>query len=192
MHILGYSNPTFRNFSGELGGSILGGTNGLEYFVPPPPPLRTGTGIGGGFVNYKSPNYSPTPTFAPQKVGTSLKLNEIFQGGLGVFSQWIAGNSRNPTAQILTGGGAFRPIEQNTTSNPTYGTGGMPPEQQAAARLEADRIAVEKKRVGESAVDTTKGFLDGIAESFGISTTMLLIGAGVGYYLLNKEPSKKR
>jgi hypothetical protein len=190
MQLLGYSNPTFRNFGdGELGYSFADAPRPSIFHSPAAlPPFVTASA-----PVFKTPTFSPAPTFttAPQRQsGTSLHLNEIFQGGLGVFSQFLAGRSKNPTAQILTGSGAFRPIEQATGSgNPTYGTGGISPEQQAAA---INLAAAQTGGVGASAVNTAAGFLDGLAQSFGISTTTLtLLGIG-GAYLLFRTPPKRK
>ncbi len=45
--------------------------------------------------------------------------------------------------------------------------------------------------VGASAVNTANGFFDGIASSFGISTTTMFILGGIGTYLLLKTPPKR-
>ncbi len=195
-------NSTFQSsFSDEMGGNVLSSDayDALRLIPPPPPPpsgTRTGVGISqllppATNYPYQSPGsiYVTTPA---AKTGTSIKLNDILQNSVGLASQIISAFGRNPNQQILTGSGSLVPITQQPQNQNSYGTGGqLSPPELAAHDAEQAEIA-RKKGLGTGAVDTAKGFVEEIAKSFGISSTMLLVGVGVGWYLLQKEPKKRR
>lgn len=185
---IGVMNTTFRNVgSGQLG---------LDYSIlgVKPPELTssyfTSQNTRPATTTYQTPTFQPnyqTPTFQP--VGTnqsSLKLDNIFDSSVGLASQLITAFGRNPNQQI-TGSSSVQALVAPQQNFTPYGSAGQQPtpQQYAAAQM-------QNGGVGASAVNTATGFLDGIAQSFGISTTVLmLLGVGGAYLLFRQPPSRR-
>lgn len=143
----------------------------------------------GGQLGYSSPNM---PTFGAGIINTAPasnspgKFETIFNGALSIGSQIISGWGKNQTTQISGNNGQVQAL-------PTpYGSAGQVTTAQQQAALQQAAIQQQSGGVGASAVGVGASFLDGIAQSFGISTSMLtLFGIG-GLYLLFRTPPKSR
>ncbi len=189
MNGLGLS---FRNVSpdnGELG-AVLGGSSGafptpergynnpygVGATVPPPPPLPV----------YYGSSISPATYRPPTGGGISSKIDGYINTGAGIISQFFASRGKYPTQQ-LTGSQnvqAVQPAQAAVQMQPQISPGEM--------ALMAQQPQQQRPGAGASAIETAKAFLDGTAESFGVSPTTLVVIGGVGLYLLFKQPPKRR
>lgn len=189
---IGVINPTFRNVGrGQLGTPLSELLNytppnlATNYFTSQNTRPATNTG-------YQTPTYQPSSqTFSQPSSGTSLRLNNVFDSSVGLASQLISAFGRNPNQQITGSNSVQALVAPQQTAG--YGTAGQKTAEQAAF-AEQQRLAALRGTdgAGKKAVETATSFLDGIAESFGISTTTLAIGGAIGAYLLFKQPPKRR
>lgn len=183
---IGVINPTFRNVrSGQLGGAF-----DILNVKPPelttsfftsqtPKPANNATPYQSGYSGYSTPTFQPA-----QQSGSSLKLNNVFDTSAGLVSQIVSAFGRNQSQQI-TGSSNVQALVAPQPATP-YGSAGQ------QSPLQTQTQYPQAGGVGASAVNTATGFLDGIAASFGISTTVLmLLGVG-GAYLLFKSPPSRR
>ena len=149
-------------------------------------PGMTGAGRSGQLgLTTSTYSLNPVPYVGNEtaNMGSSLKLDNIFNSAVGLMSQLISAKSSNPNTQIMNTGGQLVPIQQQT---PTYGTAGQLTPQQQQAYLQ------QTGGIGQSAVNTGAGFLDGLAASFGISTGTFMLLSGVGLYLLFRPSPRGR
>ena len=128
--------------------------------------------------------YQPTTqTYSPPSSGGTLKADNIFNSSVGLLSQALSAFGRRESTQI-TGSGSVQAIIQ-PQSQPSYGQAGLVQQQPIQQYAQAGGV-------GASAVNTATGFLDGIASSFGISTTTFMLLAAGGIYLLFKPAPSRR
>jgi hypothetical protein len=131
-------------------------------------------------AGYRTPPYvQPTSGSG----GTSLRLNDVFGTSAGLASQLISAFGRRESTQI-TGSPNVQAIVSPGQVTP-YGQAGLLP----PAQLQPFNPAAGG--VGAGALSTATGFLDGIAQSFGISTTMLALFGAAGIYLLFRTPPRR-
>jgi hypothetical protein len=119
---------------------------------------------------------------------TSLKLKDLANSGFGILSQVIAGKQGTQTA--VNSSGQLVPV------NPGQGQyGGNRYQQQspnAYSQPNANNPISPGEGAGKRAVNAGSGVLDEIAESFGVSTATLGIGAAIALGLYLMQPGKKR
>ena len=146
--------------------------------------------LGGGldFLTQSTPSYQ-FPTFTSSGTssgGTSLSLSNIFNTGASLASQIIASLGKRETTQIANVGGKVTTVQPAQTP---YGSAGQisAAQQQANAQTQA----LQTGGVGAQAVGVGAGLFDGIAQSFGISTsTLMLLGIGGFALYMMKSPRK--
>lgn len=166
-YAMGMNNPTFRSFAKKRVNNFLLGIKRRPDqlgFVSP------NGGFGAGIIN------TPKISNEPGKFAT------IFSSAIGLASQAIGAWGKNNTTQISANQG-------NVAALPTpYGSAGTTTQQAAINQAQLNQSG----GVGASAVQTGASFFDGLAQSFGISTsTLMLLGIG-GAYLLFRTPPKSR
>lgn len=180
MSQIGLSNPTFRNFP--------------QYPQYPRKQviqlLRKNPRVVQAIRNFQ-PNRRDQLGIIINDSGFSLpsspgKFETIFNGALSVGSQIIAAFGKNQTTQVVSNKGQVSAL-------PTpYGTAGNVNTQTQAEAAAAAAAANNNAGAGAKAVNLGSSFFDGLAASFGIETsTLMLLGIG-GAYLLFRTPPKSR
>lgn len=187
MNAIGLMNTTFRNADGQLGGTF-----DILYQQLPPFPQFTNPNPTPA---YQTPTYSTPPTFSNNAgdssfgAKTSLNLNTIFQGGLGLASQFVSAFGKRDTQQI-TGSSSVQALvapQPSTGYNPQ--TTGLSPAQ--LAQQQAALLAQQQAGAAKNLYGAGTGVLDSLASSFGISTTTLLLGGAVAVALYLRQPKKR-
>ena len=146
----------------------------------------SGSGIGGGV--YSTPTFSPIAAPPPLRSTAQTVSNAVtgqlkFEQITALASQALAAFGKNTSTQIS---GLTVKTVQPSNAYSGYGNAGTP--NQSAATYPA---YAANNGAGANAVNGVTGIFDGIASSFGVSSTVLLLGAGVGIYLLLKEPPRR-
>jgi hypothetical protein len=170
---------------------------GINY-LPPPPPLRlsqtsAGTGRGSydpsaGFGTY--PTTSTSPTFPSLVSNPNVVVypgssgNNIFQTVSSLISQTIAGFSRNPTIQVGTSPTVQTPLSTTLQSGAALAGALNPPQQQTYPP------GYNPNNPGSLGGGLGSG-LDGIVNWI-TQNPLIVLGVGVGFYLLMREPPRRR
>lgn len=174
MSAIGLSNPSFRQFPQNPRKQVI-------------QLLRKNPRVVQAIRNFQ-PNRRDQLGIIINDSGFSLpsspgKFETIFNGALSVGSQIIAAFGKNQTNQITSNKGQISALQT------PYGTAGNVNTAQQQAQTQASQTS---GGVGSQAVSTGASFFDGLAASFGISTsTLMLLGIG-GAYLLFRTPPKSR
>ncbi len=172
----------------QLGGvpfNLTSDTTVLPGQIP-----RSTSGVGLSSI-YTSPTFDlPTPPAFPgstvQSISNTVTGQLKFDQIAALISQGISAFGKNPSQQIS--GLTVKTVQPAQVNYQPYGSGGLTPEQQAAILAQQQY----QSGAGANAAKGVAGLFDGIAQSFGISSTTLFIGLGIGAYLLLREPPKRR
>lgn len=152
------------NGAGQLGDETAGDS---------PPNTNSGnTGIHGGSV--KNPSVI-VPVGNVQNTNSNSNFQQYWNSGLSVVSQAIGAWGKNPTLQLSAGG--------------IMPTQGLIPQQQQPIYQQQQQTIDPNAPVQVGA--TLGGGLDGIIGWF-MANPLVLIGGGVGLYLLFKQPPGRR
>lgn len=182
MSQIGLSNPTFRNFPQNPRNQViqlLRQNPRVVQVIRNFQPRRDQLGLALN-TNY---DFSGGGSYAPVS-NSPGKFETIFNGALSIGSQIIGAFGKNQTTQVVANKG------QVTALQTPYGSAGNVNTQQQ--QIQQQQLQTNTGGVGANAVQTGASFFDGIAQSFGISTsTLMLLGIG-GAYLLFRTPPKSR
>lgn len=129
--------------------------------------------------------FNPPPMQIDPTMRGSLKLNDIFQGSVGIASQIISAWGRNPTQQV--GYPGINAITGGAPQQPTYQQPPQPTPEQIAAMMAARGLNPDGTPLGKAAGQGIDGIFKWISDN-----PMVALGIGGALYLWMKEPPRKR
>jgi len=142
------------------------------------------TATGSSSSNTMS--YPTNPTFPTQQQSSGgSNFQHYWNTAIAAISQYLTAYGRNPTTQISPSG----QITGIANPNLIAGYNAQIATTQALAPYQGNQPG---GGVGNQAINTASNFLDGIAASFGVSTSTLVIFGSLGIYLLLREPPRRR
>ena len=136
------------------------------------------------FNNYDAELGFQLNTFVPA-VNTPGKFENIFNSSVSLASQLISALGKNPNTQITNTGGRVSPIQT------PYGSAGTVSNQQQKEN-QAQPPPSKDDGAGKKGVDALSTAIEGLANSFGLSTTTFALVVAGGVYLLFKKPPTGR
>lgn len=187
MSQIGLSNPTFRNFPQNPRNQVIQLLRQNPRVVQAIRNFQTKRRDQLGLALNTNYDFSGGGSYAPISTSNSPgKFETIFNGALSIGSQIIGAFGKNQTTQVVANKG------QVTALQTPYGSAGTVNTQAQAEAAAAAAAAANNAGAGALAVNAGSSFFDGLAKSFGISTsTLMLLGIG-GAYLLFRTPPKSR